>query len=282
MKNKLGITAAAILAAVSLAACSNGNNQSSSQSSKTSSSKIVKKNTNKQSAQSSEKEQSSSSSNSSSSSSSQKASSQAPEHDRMGYFTGKLRKALPGMLLPTKDGLGTGSDKLNVRYTSSGDTNTVYYSVGDTAKDFNSDSVKNERPYAVLKEVKNASNAEDIINYSPEQKGLPTKKLDDNTTGTIQGAAGQRYLQWNKDKWSFVIQANSMMKKDPTDRGKEVLALVNQYGVPSTSTHGNLHVTLGDHMGSLNTVIAWQDGKNVYELKAHDTETALKMLNSLK
>lgn len=280
MKNKLGITAAAILAAVSLAACSNGNNnQSSSQSSKTSSSKIVKKNTNKQSsAQNDKKDEASSSS----SSSSQKASSQAPEHDRMGDFTSKLRKALPGMLLPTKDGLGTGSDKLNVRYTTSDNTNTVYYSVGNTAKDFNADSVQNESPYAVLKEVKNASNADEIINYSPEQTGLPTKKLDANTTGTIQGAAGQRYLQWNKDNWSFVIQANSMMKKDPTDRGKQVLALVNQYGVPSTSSHGNLHVTLGDHVGSLNTVIAWQNGKNVYELKAHDTETALKMLASLK
>ncbi|WP_251717272.1 hypothetical protein [Lactobacillus agrestimuris] len=271
MKKQIGITAA-ILMALSLAACSN-QSQSSNSNSSASSSKVQKNNTSKSESKTSE-----------SSSSSQESSSQAPEQNRMDNLTAKLRKALPGMLLPTKDGLGTGSDKLNVRYTSEGNVNTVYYSVGNTTSDFNASNLKNEKPYAVLKEVKNASESEasDIINYSPEQQGLPTTKLDDSTTATTQGAAGQKYLQWNKDKYSFVIQASSMMKQDPTKRGKEVLALVNKYGVPGTTSNGNLHVTLGDSVGSLNTVIAWQDGKNVYQIKAHDTETALKMLASLK
>lgn len=270
MKNKFGITAAAVLVALSLSACSNSNNQSSSSSSnKASSSQVQKK-------------QSNSSSNKQSSSS--KPSSQAPEQNRMDKLTDQLRKNLSGMLLPSKDGLGQGSDKLNIRYTQDGSTNTVYYSVGATAKSLNDASIKNEKPYAVLKEVKNASSdtATDLINYQPEQTGLKTKSLDADTKATTQGAAGSTYLQWNKNNYSFVIQANNQLKQDPVSRGKSVLALFNQYGLPATSDKGSLSVKMGDSEGSLNTVIAWKHGNDVYQIKAHDTETAFKMLASLK
>lgn len=268
MKNKFGIAAAAVLAALSLSACSSNNNsQKASESSKTSSSKIVKK-----------------ADNQSKQSSSSQPSSQAPKTSRIKTLNSSLRKVMPGMLLPTADGLGQGSNHLNIRYTKSDHKRVVYYSVGNAAAGFNAASVKNEKPYAVLTEIVNASNseAEDLINFAPKQSGLPTKQLDSSTTATIQGAAGQRYLQWNKGKYSFVIQASSMMKQDPTNRGKQVLALVNQYGVPTTVGNGSLQVIMGDSVGSLNTSIAWQNGKNVYQIKAHDTETALKMLASLK
>lgn len=278
MNKKFGITAAAVLMALSLSACSSNGSQSSS-SSTSQSSQVSKKNSN-----SSAKTNQTNKSNNSSASSSSKPSSQAPEENRMAKMTAKLREALPGMLLPTTDGLGQGSDKLNVRYTKNGNTNVVYYSVGDSAADFNADSVKNEKPFAILTEIKNASSSEveDTINYTPEQSGLPTTKLDSNTTATIQGAAGQRYLQWNANNYSFVIQASSQLKKDPTDRGKSVLQLSKQYSLPKTSDKGSVRVIVGDSVGSLNTTIAWQDGNNVYQLKAHDTETAFKMLNSLK
>lgn len=282
MKNKFGITAAAVLVALSLSACSNNGNQSSaSNSEKTTSSQVSKKKSNNSSQTQTSQNNKNSESKSSSSS---KPSSQAPEENRMESMTSKLRNALPGMILPTQDGLDQGSNKLNVRYTKKGNTNTVYYSVGDSAADFNADSVKNEKPYAVLTQVKNASSSEieDIINYSPEQSGLPTEKLDDNTTATLQGAAGQRYLQWNANNYSFVIQASSELKQDPTDRGKSVLKLSKEYSLPKTSDKGSVRVIVGDSVGSLNTTIAWQDGNTVYQLKAHDTTTAFKMLNSLK
>lgn len=293
MKNKLGITAAAALVAISLAACSNENNQSSSRSSdKPATSQVEKKqnsstenssNTHpRENKTSSENKSTSNSSENKSSSEDKKPSSQAPERNRMEKMTAKLRKALPGMLLPTRDGLGTGSDNLNVRYTKNGNTNTVYYSVGNSPAEFNAPSVKNEKPFAVLTETKNSEDPDGIINYMPAQKGLPTTKLDADTTATTQGAAGQSYLQWNKGDWSYVIQASTQLKENPTDRGKSVLKLVNEYGVPSTSSHGSVHVTMGDSLGSLNTVIAWQKGNSTYQLKAHDTTTAFKMLNSLK
>lgn len=282
MKKKFGITAAAILAAISLSACSNGSNQSSSSSSNTPSSSKVEKqsSTSTSSSSSSSASSQSSTSASSSSSSSKQSSTQAPK-GRMGQLTAKLRKALPGMLLPTKDGLGKGSDNLNVRYTKSGNTNKVYYSVGNSPVEFNAASVKNEKPYAVLTQTKNGD-ADSIINYMPAQKGLPTVKLDSSTKATSQGAAGSTYIQWNKGKWSFVVKGNNNLKQNPKGRAKTVLALANQYGVPSTSSHGSVNVVMGDSVGSLNTTIAWQDGDSVYQLKAHDTETAFKMLSSLK
>lgn len=275
-KRKFGYMAAAALMALSLAACSNNQSSSQSSNSKPSSSKVEKKTS------SSQKSNNSQTNNNSSSSSSEnkKPSSQAPEA-RFSNLTDKLRKALPGMLLPTRDGLGQGSDHVNVRYTQSNGKNVVYYSVGNSASDFNASSLVNEKPYAVLTETKNGD-ADSIINYSPEQKGLPTVKLGANTTATTQGAAGQKYLQWNAGKYSFVIQASSQLKQDPLDKGKKTLALSQQYNLPATSSHGSVHVIVGDSEGPLNTIIAWQSDNNVYQLKAHDTETAFKMLSSLK
>lgn len=277
-RRKFGYVAAAALMALSLAACSN--NQSGSQSSnKPSSSQVEKKNSSTQKSNNNSKQDNNNNS-SSSSSESKKPSSQAPEA-RFDNLIDKLRKALPGMLLPTRDGLGQGSEHVNVRYTKSNNKNVVYYSVGNSASDFNASNLVNEKPYAVLTETKNGD-ADSIINYSPEQKGLPTTKLDADTTATTQGAAGQKYVQWNANKYSFVIQASSQLKQDPVERAKKVLALSKQYNLPATSSHGNVHVIVGDSEGSLNTTIAWQNGNNVYQLKAHDTETAFKMLSSLK
>ena len=129
MKNKFGITAAAILVALSLSACSsNKSNQSSSSSSKATSSKVEKKTSSQSS--------SSTSSSSSSTSQSSKPSSQSPKESRICKLTSDLRKVFPNMALPTNDGLGQGSSKLNVRYNKSGNTNIIYYSVGNSAADF--------------------------------------------------------------------------------------------------------------------------------------------------
>lgn len=272
MKRKFGMTAAAVLLALSLTACSNNKNQSSSSStsSNSSSSQVSKKSADTNKA--------------SSNSDSNKPSSQAPKQNRMDSLTASLRKVFPDMLLPTQDGLGTGSDNLNVRYTKAANKNVVYYSVGNSAQNFNAASLANEKPFAVLTETKNVSSAdaEDLINYMPAQSGLPTKQLDANTKATSQGAAGSTYLQWNKNNYSFVVQANNQLKQNPMSTAKKLLSLVNSYGVPTTATKGSVTVKVGESVGSLNTVITWKNGNNVYQLKAHDTETALKMLASLK
>lgn len=276
-KNKIAYIAVAALMAMSLAACSNSQSGSQPSSHQTAtSSKVQKKSSTNSSASAKKSAQQSSSSKTAS----KKPSSQAPQA-RFDDLTHQLRQALPGMLLPTRDGLGQGSEHVNVRYVKNSNKNIAYYSVGNTASAFNATSVANEKPYAVLTKTKNGD-ANSIINYSPVQKGLPTKKLDQDTIATIEGAAGQKYLQWNKGKYSFVIQASSVLKQDPTQRGQETLALSKEYPLPETVSHGSVHVIVGDSVGSLNTIIAWQNSNDVYQLKAHSTETAFKMLASLK
>lgn len=275
-KRKIIYLAAASLMAMSLAACTNNQQNSSSSSNQAKSSKVVSKKTNKTSSANNANSKSSQSS----SNESKKPSSQAPE-ERFRRLTGQLRSTLPGMKLPTQSGLGQGLAKINVRYTKTANKNIVYYSVGSSAQQFNANKVKKEKPYAVLTEYKKG-NAASLINYTPAQKGLPTKQLDSTTKATLQGAAGSEYLQWNKGRYSFVIRASKIRKQDPMNKGKQVLALSKRYALPATTSHGSLQVQVGDSFGSLNTVIAWQDGKNIYQIKAHDTETAFKMLASLK
>lgn len=261
MKNKIGITAAALMVALSLTACSNNQSQnSSSNTNKTSTTQVQKKK-----------------------GKANKPSSQAPKESRMDQLNAQLKKELPSMSLPKDSGLNKGADKLNVHYTKSKNHNTVYYSVGKQSLSFNAKKARSEKPYAVLTETTNVSQskASELINYMPAQSGLPTKKLDRNTKATVEGAAGQQYLQWNKNNYSFVIQASKVLKQDAVSKGKEVLALYKKYQLPKTSSKGSLHVKVGDSQGSLNTIITWQKGNNIYQLKAHDTKTALKMLASL-
>lgn len=269
MKNKFSILAASVLVTISLSACSNsqqGQSASSSSSTSSRSARVEKSNS------------------SSSASSSSKVTSQAPKENRMDILTAKLHQVFPNMTLPTADGLGEGSNNLNVRYTKNGNKNVIYYSVGDRPVTFNSASLKNEKPYAILTEVTNAnsSTASDMINYQAAQKGLPTVKLNDSITATTQGAAGQQYVQWNKGNYSFVVQASSQSNDDPVKGAKELLALVNKYQLPATSKNASVQVIMGSSEGSLNTIISWQDGNDVYQIQAHETETALKMLASLK
>lgn len=290
MKKSIKFSSAALLTGILLTGCSN--NQSTKTSSQSSEKSAVKSNTLKKSPEkntSSQKENNSTSSTESSSSSSEssessKTSSNASSKssDRMTALTGQLRKNLNGMLLPTSDGLGTGSKNLNVRYTSTANKNTVYYSVGNSPASFNASSVKSEKPYAVLTEYKDVSDPTSLINYQSPQKGLPTVDLGSGVTGTIEGAAGSQYLQFNQDKWSFVVQASSVKNQKPNSTAKNLLKLYKKYGLPNTASNASVHVKVGESFGSLNTTIIWQSGSSVYKMQAHSTKTAFIMLNSLK
>lgn len=209
--------------------------------------------------------------------------SQAPRGSRLAQMNRNLRNALPGTVLPENDGLGAGSDKLNVRYTKNGNTTNIYYSVGSTAKSFNDPSVARELPFAVLTETSNLS-ADQIkaaINYQAPATGLPTININ-GQQATEQGGAGQRYLQWNSGKWSYTIHASSVNGQDPIPTAKQILALSKKYPLPNTQTNSSVLVNVGYSYGSLNTIISWQQNDKLYVIKAHSPETAFKMLVSLK
>lgn len=288
MKKNRKNLALLLLAASLLAGCAG---QSNSQSSQSSQAKSEKKAESKASSKSAAKSAASSTVSSSKSSSSQASSKsaasssqsqrQSTSANRMGTLTSQLRGKLPGMLLPAADGLGQGSSNLNIRYTSSSSQNVVYYSVGNSPLALNDSRIASEKPYAVLTEKKNVADASSLINYQEPKTGLPAVKIASNVTGTEEGAAGSTYLQFNQGQWSFVVRASNVQGQKPLPTAQKLLALYQQYGLPDTAAKSSVQVDVGESLGSLNTVITWAKGSSVYQLKAHSTETAFKMLKSL-
>ncbi|ADY84444.1 Lipoprotein [Lactobacillus delbrueckii subsp. bulgaricus 2038] len=289
MKKNRKNLALLLLAASLLAGCAG---QSNSQSSQSNQAKSEKKEESKASSKSAAKSAASSavsssavsstkSSSSRASSKSAASSSQRADANRMGTLTSQLRVKLPGMLLPAADGLGQGSSNLNIRYTSSSSQNVVYYSVGNSPLALNDSRIASEKPYAVLTENKNVADASSLINYQEPKTGLPAVKIAGNVTGTEEGAAGSTYLQFNQGQWSFVVRASNVQGQKPLPTAQKLLALYQQYGLPDTAAKSSVQVDVGESLGSLNTVITWAKGSSVYQLKAHSTETAFKMLKSL-
>lgn len=284
MKKNRKNLALLLLAASLLAGCAG---QSNSQSSQSSQAKSEKKAESKASSKSAAKSVASSAVSSTKSSSSQASSksaasrSQRADANRMGTLTSRLRVKLPGMLLPAADGLGQGSRNLNIRYTSSSSQNVVYYSVGNSPLALNDRRIASEKPYAVLTEKKNVADESSLINYQEPKTGLPAVKIASNVTGTEEGAAGSTYLQFNQGQWSFVVRASNVQGQKPLPTAQKLLALYQQYGLPDTAEKSSVQVDVGESLGSLNTVITWAKGSSVYQLKAHSTETAFKMLKSL-
>lgn len=288
MKKNRKNLALLLLAASLLAGCAG---QSNSQSSQSSQAKSEKKAESKASSKSAAKSAASSAVSSAKSSSSQASSKsaasssqsqrQSTSANRMGTLTSQLRVKLPGMLLPVADGLGQGSSNLNIRYTSSSSQNVVYYSVGNSPLALNDSRIASEKPYAVLTEKKNVADASSLINYQEPKTGLPAVKIASNVTGTEEGAAGSTYLQFNHGQWSFVVRASNVQGQKPLPTAQKLLALYQQYGLPDTAAKSSVQVDVGESLGSLNTVITWAKGSSVYQLKAHSTETAFKMLKSL-
>lgn len=284
MKKNRKNLALLLLAASLLAGCAG---QSNSQSGQSSQAKSEKKAESKASSKSAAKSAASSAVSSAKSSSSQASSksaassSQRADANRIGTLTSQLRAKLPGMLLPAADGLGQGSSNLNIRYTSSSSQNVVYYSVGNSPLALNDSRIASEKPYAVLTENKNVADASSLINYQEPKTGLPAVKIAGNVTGTEEGAAGSTYLQFNQGQWSFVVRASNVQGQKPLPTAQKLLALYQQYGLPDTAANSSVQVDVGESLGSLNTVITWAQGSSVYQLKAHSTETAFKMLKSL-
>lgn len=288
MKKNRKNLALLLLAASLLAGCAG---QSNNQSSQASQAKSEKKAESKASSKSAAKSAASSAVSSAKSSSSQASSksaasssqsqSQRADANRIGTLTSQLRAKLPGMLLPAADGLGQGSSNLNIRYTSSSSQNVVYYSVGNSPLALNDSRIASEKPYAVLTENKNVADASSLINYQEPKTGLPAVKIAGDVTGTEEGAAGSTYLQFNQGQWSFVVRASNVQGQKPLPTAQKLLALYQQYGLPDTAAKSSVQVDVGESLGSLNTVITWAKGSSVYQLKAHSTETAFKMLKSL-
>lgn len=277
MKKQIGF-AATVAALLLVAGCQNSGS-SNSQSSLESSS----------STHSSQVEKSSKSSvlkRTASSKSSASAGSQAPssKQTRFSKLNSQLAKEVTNLPLPSVSGLDSGEDHVNVRYAEKGNTVTVYYSVGNSAKKFNDSSLKKQLPYLVYSQEGNLSDSQmdEAINYQAPATGLPTIKLDNSVTATEQAGAGQRYLTWNDDNWSLTVHASAVNNQKPKPTANKLIKYISEYGLPKVDGKASIMVDVGQSYGSLNNQMYFKKDGKLYHLQAHSLKTMIKMAASIK
>lgn len=205
---------------------------------------------------------------------------------RLSTFNQQLHNALGDVLLPTVDGLGTGSDKLNVRYEGNQANYTISYSVGRVARQFNDAAISTEIPYVQLKKTSygtlNDASAQVAYVSQTDLNGLPTIDLGHNMIGYEDAGAGQRYLSWHEGKWSLTVHATAVNQQDPQPLAVQIVNLLESYRLPAPTQYGAIKADVGNSYGSRNQVITWQQNNVVYQLSAHDITTAVKMAASMK
>ena len=263
------------------------NNQSSFESSSRSSK--VEKTSTTSSPKSSSNISSSEKSSSFSSSSSKKSSSAdsqtpASKKSRFAKVNSEIAEKFPDLPLPRTSGLDTDSNAFNARYTQSKNKITIYYSVGNQAKKFNAASLKKELPYLVYSQESNLSSEQmsSAINYQKQASGLPTVKLNNGVTATEQSGAGQRYLTWNKDNWSFTVHASAVSNQNPKPTANKLIALLEDYELPEMDVKDSITLLVGTSYGSLNNDMYFEKDGKLYHLQAHRLKTMLKVASTIR
>lgn len=205
---------------------------------------------------------------------------------RLTTLNQQLTKALGSQILvPQKDGLASGSAKLNMRYQGDNQNYTVKYSVGQQAKPFNDTAVADETAYATVTKTTypSANTAAKQVGYRDNKSaaGLPTVALGHQITAHIDSGAGQRYIIWNEGRWSLTVHTNMMHNDAGIALAKQTVNTFETVYLPAPQSVGAITFE-AISSGGLDQVIQWQSGKVVYKVSARDTTTAIKMAASMQ
>ncbi|KZT78057.1 hypothetical protein [Lactiplantibacillus plantarum] len=190
-------------------------------------------------------------------------------------------------LVPQVDGLTSGSSKLNMRYLGDAANYTINYSVGQQAQPFNAAAVVDETAYATVTKTTYATTnaAAQQVGYRDNKStaGLPTVDLGHQITAHIDAGAGQRYIMWNEGRWSLTVHANMMHEDAGVALAKQAVATFEQVYLPAPQSVGAITFdAISSGSGPLDQVIQWQAGKVVYQVKAQEMATAIKMAASMQ
>lgn len=207
---------------------------------------------------------------------------------RLAALNQQLTKTLGKQaLVPQVDGLTSGSSKLNMRYSGDAANYTIHYSVGQQAQPFNATAVVDETAYATVTKTTYATTnaAAQQVGYRDNKStaGLPTVDLGHQITAHIDAGAGQRYIMWNEGHWSLTVHANMMHEDAGVALAKQAVATFEQVYLPAPQSVGAITFdAISSGSGPLDQVIQWQAGKVVYQVKAQEMATAIKMAASMQ
>ena len=221
-------------------------------------------------------------------SASSKSVTQSTATTRLATLNQQLTKALgTKVLVPQADGLTNGSSKLNMRYQGDAANYTVQYSVGQQAQPFNATAVADEKAYATVTKTTYATTnaAAKQVSYRDNQSaaGLPTVDLGHQITAHIDAGAGQRYIMWNEGRWSLSVHTNMMNNDAGIALAKQAVNTFERVYLPAPQSVGAITFdAVSSGSGQLNQVIQWQAGKVIYQVKAQEVATAIKMAASMQ
>ena len=207
---------------------------------------------------------------------------------RLAALNQQLTKTLgKQVLVPQVDGLTSGSSKLNMRYSGDAANYTIHYSVGQQAQPFNATAVVDETAYATVTKTTYATTnaAAKQVGYRDNKStaGLPTVDLGHQITAHIDAGAGQRYIMWNEGRWSLTVHANMMHEDAGVALAKQAVATFEQVYLPAPQSVGAITFdAISSGSRPLDQVIQWQAGKVVYQVKAQEMATAIKMAASMQ
>nr|WP_247965198.1 hypothetical protein [Lactiplantibacillus plantarum] len=207
---------------------------------------------------------------------------------RLAALNQQLTKTLGKQaLVPQVDGLTSGSSKLNMRYSGDTANYTIHYSVGQQAQPFNATAVVDETAYATVTKTTYATTnaAAQQVGYRDNKStaGLPTVDLGHQITAHIDAGAGQRYIMWNEGRWSLTVHANMMHEDAGVALAKQAVATFEQVYLPAPQSVGAITFdAISSGSGPLDQVIQWQAGKVVYQVKAQEMATAIKIAASMQ
>lgn len=207
-------------------------------------------------------------------------------NNRLNDLNSSLKDKLGNIKLPQNDGLKTPTNNLNIRYVGDKSNFQIFYSVGNSAAEFNDTSLTQQNAYAVFEKqsFNSKDNASSQINYLSADtiKGLPSIDLGSKITGYKDNGAGNTHLMWNEGRWSMSVHGVSINNQDPVPMAKQAVSLLNSYSLPVPKNIGQLSFDVTIDQGSRNQIITWQDGSNVYSIKTNQPDTAIKMAASIK
>lgn len=202
---------------------------------------------------------------------------------RLDTLNAALIKVIGNNKKPMADGLDSDSDNLNMRYTTNKYGYTIYYSVGNTPKNFNDGTVASEKPYATFSKTAYSSmdKADKAVPYI-DPKGLPAVDLGNERKAYSDLSAGSSGLVWKAGRWSVMVTSvtGGGIGENGVPATKKVMALFDKYTLPVPNKVGG--VLFRATPVDLSQTIIWQEGATVYSLSAHSTETAIKMASSVK
>lgn len=299
MKKELKLFGILLVSGLILGACSNQKKgeKTSNENEKTSSVSSVRSKKSQEKSQSSssvKKDASASSAGSASDASSssgsnleaRETSTSSPTLDlnnkRLSEINASIRNNLGSILLPSSNGLDSAPGYLNMRYTGDANNFSVDYIVSYSPYGLNDGATSGHVPYAtfVKKTYDSESAAANDVPYQPSDSssGLPTVDLGHGISGVMDSGAGQRYLQWNEGRWSFVVHASAVVGEDPVPTAQHVVDLLERYYLPAPSTKGGgqLEATASEN------VLTWNKGNVLYTLKGKNIDTLVKMAASVK